>query len=131
MSRGDARMKIVPGTVLLPGGVEEPRSSTEDEKWVRCAACGARLAPEQARIDIDGSHEHERMNPSGLRFVLACFAVAPGCEPNGPPSPVWTWFPGHEWQIALCRGCGAHVGWSFHAAERAPFYGLVRDRTVS
>ena len=75
----------------------------------------ARLTPPRARIEVNGAHEHEFMNPSGLRFDVACFAVAPGCVPDGERSTVWTWFPGRAWQVALCKGCGAHVGWSFHA----------------
>jgi hypothetical protein len=43
---------------------------------------------------------------------------------------VWSWFPGRAWQIALCKRCGVHVGWSFHAGEAAPFHALVRDRIV-
>jgi hypothetical protein len=124
-------MKIVPGTVPLPDEVERSEASTEDEKWVRCAACGARLAPAEARIDVNGAHEHSFMNPSGLRFVVVCFGVAPGCNPLGEPSAVWTWFPGHSWQVALCKGCGTHVGWSFQAAGAsvdASFHGLILDR---
>ena len=60
-------MKITPGTVTLPEGAEGSESSTEEEKWVRCASCGARLAPEHARISVGGAHEHEFMNPSGMR----------------------------------------------------------------
>lgn len=70
------------------------------------------------------------MNPSGLRFDVACFSIAPGCMPEGERSSVWTWFPGRAWQVALCKGCGSHVGWSFHADGLAPFHGLVRDRIV-
>jgi hypothetical protein len=124
-------MKIVTGTVLLPGGGEAPSSSTDEEKWVRCAACSARLAPISARLEVNGAHEHEFLNPAGLRFVVACFAVAPGCKLVGEPSSVWSWFPGRAWQIALCGACGEHVGWSFHAPASPPFYGLVRDRVVT
>ena len=42
------------------------------EKWVRCAACGSGLAPENARVAIDGAHEHDFMNPAGIRFRVAC-----------------------------------------------------------
>lgn len=122
-------MKLTPGTITAPEGGEGAESSTEEEKWVRCVACGARLAPERARIDVNGAHEHEFMNPSGLRFRVACFAVAPGCVPEGEPSTVWSWFPGCAWQIALCRECSVHVGWSFHGAG-STFHGLVADRIV-
>ncbi len=126
-------MKLTPGTQTLPKGAEEPEGTTEEERWLRCAACGARITPERARIDVNGSHEHSFMNPTGLRFVVACFSVAPGCVDEGERSTVWTWFPGRAWQIALCKACGAHLGWSFHAAsgaEAAPFHGLVRERLV-
>lgn len=100
------------------------------EVWVRCASCGARIAPESARIDVDGAHEHDFMNPSGIRFRIAFFALAPGCMPEGERSTVWTWVPGCAWQIALCKACGTHLGWSFHREGIAPFHGLVRDRIV-
>jgi hypothetical protein len=123
-------MKLTPGTQTLPEGAADGESVTEEEKWLRCAACGARITPERARLEVNSAHEHEFMNPSGLRFVVACYSVAPGCVPEGEPSTVWTWFPGYAWQIAVCKACFAHVGWSFHAGEAVPFHGLVRDRIV-
>lgn len=121
-------MKLTPGTQTRPEGAEDAESVTEEEKWVRCAACGARLAPERARHQVNGAYEHSFMNPSGLRFVVACYSVAPGCVPEGERSTVWTWFPGRAWQIALCKACGVHVGWSFHADGASPFHALARDR---
>lgn len=123
-------MKLTPATQTRPELEGDSESATEEEEWVRCRACGARLAPERARLDVNGAHEHEFMNPSGLRFVVACFGAAPGCMPEGERSSVWTWFPGRAWQIALCKGCGVHVGWSFHADDSAPFHALMRDRIV-
>ena len=121
-------MKLTPGTQTLAEAAADADSATEEEKWLRCVACGARITPERARMEVNGAHEHTFMNPAGLRFVVACFSVAPGCVPEGERSTVWTWFPGRAWQIALCKGCGAHLGWSFHADQAAPFHGLVRDR---
>jgi hypothetical protein len=119
-------VKITQGAIL-PEGAEGSESSTEEEKWVRCTACGARLARDRSRISVNGAHEHAFMNPAGLRFTVVSFAAAPGCLPDGEPSTVWSWFPGHAWQIALCKACGVHVGWSFHASE-TNFHGLIRDR---
>jgi hypothetical protein len=99
---------------------------TEEEIWLRCVSCGHRVAREAARIAVNGAQVHDFMNPSGLRFRIACFAEAPGCAPHGERSTVWTWFPGFAWRVELCRGCGEHLGWSFHAATS--FYGLVLDR---
>jgi hypothetical protein len=126
----DGAMKLTHGTKALPEGAADAEQAPEEERWLRCAACGGRITPARARLEVNGSHEHSFMNPSGLRFVVACYAVAPGCVPDGAPSTVWTWFPGRAWQIALCSGCGVHLGWSFHADDTAPFHGLVRDRIV-
>jgi hypothetical protein len=75
---------------------------------------------------VSGAHTHEFMNPSGVRYRVSCFKVAPGCTPDGERSTVWTWFPGYAWQIEICSACGIHLGWSFHASSS--FYGLVHDR---
>lgn len=123
-------MKLTPSTTPGTEPTPDDASDTQEEAWIRCAACGARLAPSRARLEVNGAHEHEFMNPSGLRFVIACFGVAPGCMPEGERSTVWTWFPGRAWQVALCKACGTHVGWSFHAEELSPFHGLVRARIV-
>jgi hypothetical protein len=116
------------GAASSPSTDEEALASRE--RWARCAACRERVAPESARIDVAGAHEHAFVNPSGLRFVVVCFATAPGAVPEGERSTVWTWFPGYAWQISLCRACRAHVGWSFHAPSGAAFWGLVRDRLI-
>jgi hypothetical protein len=98
----------------LPEAEEETRPETEEERWLRCAACEGRVARVSARIAMNGAHEHEFMNPGGLRFRVGCYASAPGCFPEGERSTVWTWFPGYAWQIERCRTCSTHLGWSFH-----------------
>jgi hypothetical protein len=98
----------------------------EEEDWILCLDCGARITRPGAAIEVNGRHMHEFMNPEGIRFVVRCFSIAPGVRGVGERSTVWTWFPGHAWQIELCRGCAGHLGWSFHGATT--FYGLVRDR---
>lgn len=115
-----------------PAGAEAYEDETEDEgeRSVRCAACGARLAPAGASLEVGGAHEHEFMNPSGLRFVVACYGAAPGCAGEGEASAVWSWFPGRAWRVALCRACGTHVGWSFEKVSASPFWGLIRDRIL-
>lgn len=115
------------GEGAAPSADEESDVLDDRQRWVVCAACRARLAEERARIAVNGAHEHTFMNPTGLRFVVVCFAAAPGCVAEGERSTVWTWFPGSAWQIELCGACGAHVGWSFHR-DQARFYGLIQDR---
>ena len=79
-------MQIMTGMadVVLTGGVEmmsqvpmsgyharlDPESLTEEERWLRCAQCSARVVRELARIEVNGAHQHEFMNPSGLRFRI-------------------------------------------------------------
>lgn len=119
-------MKSHPGTTPAAGESGEPDVLTEEERWLRCASCDARVAREASSIAVNGKHEHEFMNPSGIRFVVGCYRAAPGCVPTGERSTVWTWFPGFAWQIELCRSCFSHLGWSFHG--RTSFYGLIVDR---
>jgi hypothetical protein len=113
-------------TKAAPG--EAPAAEVDAEEWLRCAACAAEVTPRKAAISVNGAHEHEFMNPSGFRFRVACFATAPGCAPDGPRESVWSWFPGHAWQVELCRACRVHLGWSFHAPSGASFWGLIADR---
>jgi hypothetical protein len=101
-------------------------ATAEEERWLACVACGGRITPPSARIEVNSAHEHAFVNPAAERFVVRLFSIAPGCAGAGGWSTVWTWFPGHAWEVALCRGCGAHVGWCFHGATT--FHGLIRER---
>ncbi len=76
---------------------------------------------------MEGAHEHEFTNPSGLRFTIRCFRDAPGAIGVGEISPVWTWFPGFAWQVAICRACAAHLGWAYVRDEQR-FFGLIAER---
>lgn len=117
-------------TSRLAGEQTDVEDVDELERWLRCVSCGARVTREALRTSVNGKHRHEFMNPSGLRFVVACYSAAPGAVGDGERSTVWTWFPGFAWEIEVCRSCHAHLGWSFHAADKASFYGLVHDRVV-
>jgi hypothetical protein len=83
---------------------------------------------EADRATVNGAHEHVFMNPSGIRYTVSCWSSAPGCLGVGERSGIWTWFPGFEWRIELCRACATHLGWSFHAASS--FYALIKDQLV-
>lgn len=122
-------MKLKPGEQTSSDAREDIEIEDENEKVIRCAACGARVTHERERLTMNGSHEHEFMNPSGIRFVIQCFANASGCASEGEPSSVWSWFPGFAWQAEVCRACSAHLGWSFHGTRT--FYGLVKERLAS
>jgi len=107
-------------------GTEEERT-VDPERAILCAACKARVARERDRIAAFGSHEHDRVNPGGYLFRIACFARADGAVPVGPPSDEFPWFPNHRWRIVLCGSCHAHLGWTFTSAGTT-FFGLVVER---
>lgn len=101
----------------------------EDGAHYTCGACRAFVTARDARVEIEGSHEHIRNNPSGIVFQIGCFANAPGCIGVGEASAHFTWFAGHTWQVALCRRCYAHLGWQFRG-RGAGFFGLILNRIL-
>lgn len=112
------------------GGVRprpEREAATKRERAIVCASCRKAITAEGARISVAGAHEHRFVNPHGFVYDVQCFRDAPGCEPVGPPTEEFTWFPGFAWSIAYCAGCATHLGWSFEGPGRA-FYGLIKER---
>jgi hypothetical protein len=67
---------------------------------------------------------HTFVNPQGDVFELVRFSRADGAAAFGESSMQFTWYPGHAWRYAGCRGCGAQLGWRFEGASS--FWGLVR-----
>lgn len=106
----------------------DPASTTERPIVLACRACGLAITTNAERTERDGTHEHVFFNPAGILFRIGCFATAPGCRGIGPYETHFTWFPGHAWQTVVCRGCAAHLGWSFVGPTR--FSGLILDRLV-
>lgn len=100
-----------------------------DERPIRCKACRSVITTRGARIEVHGAHEHRRVNPSGVDFLLGCYREAPGCIVEGVPTFFWTWFPGYAWQIASCRTCGDHLGWAF--SGDGSFFGLILPRLLN
>jgi hypothetical protein len=108
---------------------ESSNASTEERRLVRCAKCGHALTDAKARMEKDGAHRHDFVNPAGVAFRIGCFRDAPGCIEVGDGESFWSWFSGYAWRHALCGKCAAHVGWSYRAASDG-FYGLIVDRIV-
>jgi hypothetical protein len=92
-----------------------------------CAGCLHTITTASARIEVSGSHAHTFSNPHDFVFHIACFAAAPGCEAAGDPCTEFSWFPGCAWRVAVCRGCGEHLGWLFEGRD-SRFQGLIVDR---
>jgi hypothetical protein len=97
------------------------------EEVIVCVTCAHPITREGARIRILDAHEHRFMNPAGFLFHIGCFAHADGCLVLGETSEDYPWFPGCAWRVALCAGCGDHLGWRFQSSERT-FFGLRLDR---
>ena len=102
------------------------QTAGKEKRSLVCKACGHVITSDSARISMNGQHVHTRMNPAGFEFTFDCFREAPGCRQVGAPSYEHTWFAGYCWQIAVCGGCGEHLGWLFH--NQNGFYGLIEDR---
>ena len=105
-------------------GLQQGRS-----RMLLCFLCGHPVTSLRERCEVDGAHEHKVANPYGIVFRIACFRAAPGCSPYGEESGDFSWFAGYTWQIAVCRGCSVHLGWSFRQGEHV-FFGLIRDRLL-
>lgn len=92
-----------------------------------CARCGHPISAGGWALEVAGAHGHSFVNPHGYLYRVGCFRHAPGCAPQGEAQSEYSWFPGYSWQIAVCGGCGAHLGWAFAGREPA-FHGLILDR---
>jgi hypothetical protein len=106
-------------------------SSSTDDRTDRpivlvCVQCETAITSSSERIEVEGHHEHFKVNPHGVSFRLGCFASATNVGVLGPAQRAWTWFAGYAWQIACCSGCGAHLGWLF-VSDSHRFVGLLVD----
>jgi len=99
---------------------------------IRCGPCDHPITWEALRIKMNNHHFHRLINPQKIEFLVGCFSQASGCLAAGQPFRRHSWFIGYQWQIALCRGCGAHLGWyftSFGKTQSADsFFTLIIDR---
>lgn len=126
------RARLEPPRPLPPHAQTTPAERAADEAtrsadraW-RCKKCGHVIT--STAIEVDGQHTHLRLNPSAFAFIFGCFRDAPGCLVVGEPTAEASWFTGHQWQFAMCGGCGAHLGWAFSGAST--FFGLILERLV-
>ena len=108
--------------------VREHESETGRGQKIRCRSCEYIVTDHTQRIAIENNHSHYRINPSGVEFHFQCFSSAPGCGIIGPATSEHTWFAGYHWQIAICQGCGEHLGWYFRG--ESSFFGLITIRLI-
>jgi hypothetical protein len=101
----------------------------QPEQTLNCISCRTAVTSPKDRIEIKGQHAHTFTNPHGYSFTIGCFAHAVEIAAEGEPSDFWSWFPGYQWQIVLCRQCGLHLGWRF--ISTSDFYGFILNRLIS
>jgi hypothetical protein len=104
-----------------------PVDGDEDQR-LRCAVCGAAIAPQSARIDVNGGHARRFTNPAGFTYDVVCLSEA-ACYLDGEPTIELTWFAGYAWCYAHCCSCHEHLGWYYQGPSK--FFALIADRLVS
>ncbi len=109
--------------VEMPDEEELP----EEDEELNCASCGQGITHSKHRTTVGGKFQHTCVNPAGILFEIGCFKKARGCREIGPESDEFTWFDGYVWQVTICTGCKAHLGWRFWSADDE-FYGLILNR---
>ena len=110
---------------------EEQEEEAAREPVIVCRECRNHITDESQRLSVEGANRHTFANPHGHVYDIACFASATGCHRAGPPSGEFTWFKGFSWQVVICAGCMAHLGWFFISSGGRHFFGLIIDRLVS
>ncbi|KAH8271355.1 hypothetical protein KR018_007522, partial [Drosophila ironensis] len=107
-------------------------STLKEESFFYCRYCNSCLA---LCSDLFAMSKHgvqtQYCNPEGhiheTNTVYRVMSHAIGY--SGEPSTKFSWFPGYQWHIILCKFCAQHVGWEFKAVEPnlAPkkFFGLA------
>jgi hypothetical protein len=106
--------------------------TTGADRWLCCRSCATRIAP-LAAVLPEGEDPLVFANPEGRVFELLLLGNARALQLVGNATQEFTWFQGYAWRVALCAGCGIHLGWRFEtAAERSPpvFFGLLRRELV-
>jgi hypothetical protein len=91
-----------------------------------CISCNTEITSYSMRKQVNGDTEHSFANPALITFHITCFAEAENLLHQGQKTPQDTWFPGHLWQIVLCKHCGLQLGWEFSGPS--DFYALISNR---
>ena len=124
-------LKTTPASPVSPDlGEDDSAKEGDDDRFVRCGACGRPVASPAHRTCFGGRHAHVFANPGGHVFEIGCFTEAFGCKGEGPFVAEFSWFDGFAWQVAICRGCEAHLGWRYRPLDGAGpgFWGLILGR---
>jgi hypothetical protein len=104
--------------------------AAEEDEHILCRQCRKIITHPAEQIQINGAHQHTFANPHGIVYQIGCFGSAMGCGSVGPVTDEFTWFPGYNWQIAVCGSCLTHLGWTFFSGGGGRFYGLILDHLI-
>jgi hypothetical protein len=108
---------------------DQEAEQLERKSALCCAQCHHRITDHAARLEFAGGHLHVFTNPGGYTYEIALYEYA-DCVTHGPATTEYTWFPGYNWQLALCVNCHTHLGWRYRQTGTAAFYGLIRERLI-
>jgi hypothetical protein len=106
---------------------ERPAAGSAEKTRLVCRTCGTTISTTDAVLPR-GDWPLVFANPQGRVFELVLLRAAQALVFVGPATTEHTWFSGYVWRVALCGGCGTHLGWRYEAmgVERSPalFFGL-------
>lgn len=103
------------------------------EPVILCKNCNAFVTKPGFAVHTEHGFSQTFANPAGYVFEIGCFATAPGCCEGSAPSNEFSWYPGYEWCIGICRNCAFQLGWVFLSVRQgqgSKFYGLVLDYLI-
>jgi hypothetical protein len=113
--------------VARPGALdlEDPEAA-----W-HCAVCDLEISGARHAFGMRASGSTQVFpNPLGQMKVIVTVKAATNWVGVGGPTADFTWFDGYTWQVIVCAGCRAHLGWRYEAEvglEPPTFFGLLAD----
>jgi hypothetical protein len=113
---------------VLPS--EKPEDRIDEPDLLLCRFCRKHITDPSKAMWVDGAHAHTFANPHGHVYEIGCFQAAVGVTGIGLSSEEFSWFEGYVWQVAVCDGCTAHLGWRFSSPVGKSFYGLILDHLI-
>jgi hypothetical protein len=119
--------ELIPGEIIRNKTLDQPETSTQDEKIIVCASCNYHITDPSKQIIVNQSFNHIFANPHGHVFEIGCFSQASGCILCSILSNEFSWFAGFSWQICICRYCSSHLGWGF-SSDTKHFFGLIIEK---
>lgn len=109
------------------------QTAQQDEPVICCRNCMASVTKPEFAMNKGLGFAQTFANPAGHVFEIGCFSQAGGCVSASARSAEFSWFPGFDWSIGICRNCAVQLGWVFlpaRAGQGSRFYGLILDMLV-